>query len=89
MIPLFAACFAFYMVQVIRWQYKLKFLENIDPDGIPTYHYPMNTKPFNCITCLSAWTGFITALLAGEGYSSIMYLFISAVAGILLDKFMR
>jgi hypothetical protein len=49
----------------------------------------LNTKPFNCVTCLSAWTGFITALLAGEGYSSIMYLFISAVAGILLDKFMR
>jgi hypothetical protein len=89
MIPLFAACFAFYMIQVIRFQYLWKKVDYIDPEGKPSYLYPLNTKPFNCVTCLSAWTGFITALLAGEGYSSIMYLFISAVAGILLDKFMR
>jgi hypothetical protein len=73
MIVLFSACFAFYMVEVVRWQ-KLLILRR---------------KPFTCVVCLSAWTGLVTALISGEGWHSIFFMFISGMMGLILERLVK
>jgi hypothetical protein len=67
---LFAACFAFYMIEVVRWQRSQIF----------------NRKPLNCSPCLSAWSGLATGLIAGYGWHSIEIMFIAGVMGIVINS---
>jgi hypothetical protein len=89
MIILFAACFAFYMIEIVRWQYLWKKTLDIKSDESLMVSYPLNRKPFNCITCLSGWVGGLTALACGEGWNCIMFVFVSAVAGIFLERILK
>jgi hypothetical protein len=71
LIILGSACFAFYMVNVIQWHKKNHLLDE---------------KPFNCVTCLSGWTGFACSILSWHITEAPFILFISAVFGLILDN---
>jgi hypothetical protein len=79
-----SACIAFYLINVVRWQFKLR--TGNDCIG---FRYPMNRKPFNCMTCLSAWLGLGLGLLNSYGWHSLEILFIAGVMGIVVDGLIK
>jgi hypothetical protein len=77
---LFAACFAFVMIEVIRWQDYEDHIMNSKP---------FNFKPLNCVACLSGWTGIIAAVFNGYGFQSILFLPVCMVAGIAIEGLLK
>lgn len=78
LIILGSACFSFFMVEIVRWHKRM-----YDPLA---NDFILDRKPFNCTTCLSGWTGFIVSILSGYLFESFLVMFISAVAGLILDN---
>jgi hypothetical protein len=66
-----AACFSFYMVNIVLWQRLLPIL---------------NRKPFTCTVCLSAWSGLLIGLLFGYKWQAFEIMFIAGVMGLMIDN---
>ena len=79
-----APCFAFYMVEVVRWQY---WFTDIGKNN--KFTGPLLRKPFTCTVCLSAWAGLTFALLYGAAWYSIPLMFISGIAGLILEGLIK
>jgi hypothetical protein len=71
---LFAASFAFLMIEGVQWH---------------RWHTLLDRRPFNCITCISLWSGLITTLLNGYGWQSIEAAFLSAMTGFIIDSLIK
>ena len=82
-----AACFAFYMTSVVRWQrfWKIAY-QIICLAFLNQWKEPKRVKPFDCTVCLSAWSGLIFALLDGYGWHSLYIMFIAGVMGLILEN---
>lgn len=77
---LFAASLAFVLIEIVRWQDYEDFIAN---------QKPFNRKPFNCITCLSGWTGLVTAFVLDFGLQSLLFLPVCMVAGYALERILK
>jgi hypothetical protein len=74
------ACFAFYMIDIVGWQYWIR------RGDATLYRFPLNRKPFNCHPCLSAWTGLLAGLGLQYGWLSLELMFLSGVLGLVIDS---
>jgi hypothetical protein len=71
---LFAACAAFYLIEVIEWQKYIYLLTGY------------GERPFNCVCCLSAWLGLFVGVVKGYGHESIYVMVFAGVLGCLLSR---
>lgn len=72
MIILTAICFSLFFVEIHRFNVKWK----------------LNFKPFNCASCLAAWSALALYLLPQIVTEIAFLMFVSGVAAPLVDKFM-
>lgn len=77
-----AACFSFYMVNIVRWQLWIKAL--ILALWVK-FDHNRRIKPFDCTVCLSAWSGLLIGLLMGYGWQAVEVMFIAGVMGVVID----
>lgn len=71
MIIITAICFALFFVEIHRFNVKWK----------------LDFKPFNCGSCLAAWTALALYLLPNIVTDIAFVMFVSGVAAPLADKF--
>lgn len=61
-----AVSFAFFLIEILRWHQRAPMF---------------NRKPFNCVPCLSAWTGLLLLLLPSQLSEIVLTIFGSGVLG--------